>query len=162
MFPSSRQVVSGNCSTTTVLRLSKNLTFPSTLGILTAVQHTYFIIKLSTLISPLLACDPPLLNPHLTPCLFLFPLHLTMVRLQRSLLALLQNMIPLTWPSPLVQPHPHHPILHTRRRSIVPLSTQNLTSHLMIFLHHRRYPNSPPRSHKEGCSTHYGTFLPSR
>jgi len=162
MFPSSRQVVSGNCSTTTVLRLSKNLTFPSTLGIPTAVQHTYFIIKLSTLISPLLACDPPLLNPHLIPYLFLFPLHLMMVRLQRSLLALLQNMIPLTWPSPPVQPHLHHQILHTRRRSTVPLSTQNLISHLMISLHRRQYPNSPPRSHKEGCSTHYGTFPQSR
>jgi len=158
MFPSSRRVASGNCSTTTVLRLSKNLTFPSTLGIPTAVQHTYFTIKLSTLISPLLACDPRLLNPHLIP----FPLYLMMARPQRSLLALPQNMIPPTWPSPPVQLHPHRQIPHTHQRLTVPPSTQSLISHLMISLHHRQYPNSPLRSHKEGCFTHCDMFLLSR
>ena len=162
MFPSSRRVVFGSCSTTTVLRLSENLIFPSTLGIPTAVQHTYFTIKLSTLISPLLACDPPLLNPHPILYLFPFPLHLMMVRLQRSLLALPQSMTPPTWPSPPVQPHPHHQIPHTHRRSTVPLYTLNLISHLMISLHHRQYPSSPLRSHKEGCFIHYDMFLLSR
>ena len=162
MFPSSRRVVFGNCSTTTLSRPSKNLTFPSTLGIPTAVQHMYFTIKLSTLIFPLLACDPPLLNPHPNPYLFPFPLHLMMFRLRPSLLALPQSTIPLTWPSPPVQPHPHHQILHIHRRSTVPLYTQNLISHLMISLRHPQYPSSPPRSHKEGCFTHYGMFLLSR
>lgn len=162
MFPSSRRVVSGNYSTTTVLRLSKNLTFPSTLGIPTAVQHTYFTIKLSTLISPLLVCDPQLLNPHPIPYLIPLPLYLMTVRLQHSPPALPQNMIPLTWPSPPVQLHPHRQIPHTHQRLTVPLSTQSLISHLMISLHHLQYPNSPSRSHKGGCFTHCDMFLLSR
>lgn len=162
MSPSSRRVVFGNCSTTTVSRRSKNLTFPGTSGIPTAVQHTYFTIKLSISTFSLLACDRLLLNPPLIPYLFQFRSCQMMAGLRPSLLASPQNTIPLTWPSPPVQPHPHHQIPLTHQRSTALPSTQNSISHLTISLHHCQCLNNRPRSHKEGCSIRYDMFPLSR
>ena len=163
MFPSSRLEASGNCSTTTLSRRSKNLIFPSISAIPIAVQHTYFTTKLSTLIFPLLACGRPPPSPLLIPYLFQPPLRRKMVRLRHSLPASPRSMIPPTWPSPPVQPHLRHQILHTHQRSAVPPFTRNLISRLMTSLHRRRYLNSRrPKSHREGCSIRYDTFLRSR
>lgn len=145
-------------------RRSKNLTFPSTLGTPTAAQHTYSTTKPSTLISLLLACGPPFL--HLSPTPFplppLTPLRWTMVRPQHSLLASPQSTILPIWPSLPAQLLPHHQTPHTHRRSVVPLVTQNLIFRLMTSLRHHQYPNSRPRSLREGCSILYDTSLRSR
>ena len=141
---------------TTTSRRSRSLTFPSTLGILTAVQHTYSTIKLLTLISPRLAYGRLPLNPPLIPPPFpsLYPFRPMIVRLQHYLPDLPQSMILPIWLSLLVQPHLRHQIPHTRPRSTVPQLTQNLTSPLMTSLRHRQYRNSRPRSHR-GCSIRY-------